>query len=277
VVEDFLGMLPASALVGVVGLYAILRDASFARYRPLGVALGVVFAVYALLGERGGEHLVAACPVVLAAGAAKLDPWLRARRWRYPALAALLVIPGGVAAPFALPLLPVARFEAYSRVLGVTSFADLVSPPREADPQDRAEGPLPTRFGGMFGWPELVRTVGMVVTSLPPEEREDAVILASDAGQAGAIDLFGPSLGLPPVISGADDFWLWGPLGASGKVVVAVGGDEALLRAHFRAVDLVTVFGHSLATPPQRRVRIYVCRDANDPLDVMWPDFKAYD
>ena len=54
---------------------------------------------------------------------------------------------------------------------------------------------------------------------------------------------------------------------ASGNVVVAVGGDEALLRAHFRTVALVTVFGHSLASPAERHVRIYLCRDPVAPLD----------
>jgi hypothetical protein len=112
---------------------------------------------------------------------------------------------------------------------------------------------------------------------LPPEEAKEAVILASNEGRAGAVDTLGPAVGLPPVISGYGSFWYWGTSGASGRVVVAVGGDEAMLRAHFRSVELVTVFGHSLAAPRERRIRIYVCKESTEPLETLWPALKTYD
>jgi hypothetical protein len=167
-----------------------------------------------------------------------------------------------VLAPIVLPILPVARYEAYAKKLHLAA--------RDED----GLVALPPRFAGMFGWPELVRSIDSVSASLPPEDREDAVVLAADGAQAGAVDLFGPALGLPPVVSGQGDFWYWGTAGASGRVVIAVGGDEGFLRAHFGAVALVTVFGHSRAAPGERRVRIYLCKDPVAPLDVMWPEFK---
>jgi len=136
-------------------------------------------------------------------------------------------------------------------------------------------GALPAHFATMFGWPELVRAVTTVVGTLAPEEREEVVVLAGDVGEAGALDFLGAVVRLPPVISGHGDFWAWGPAGASGKVLIAVGGDDAFLRAHFRSVEVVTVFGHSLALPAERHLRIYLCRDAVAPLDVMWAEFKA--
>jgi hypothetical protein len=258
-------MLPTSAIVWLTGLWALLALRRFAIYRPFGVAFVLSFIVWAFGTTSDSAHLASTYPILFAAGAAALDPWLVPRRWAYAVLAALLVIPGAVLVPIVLPVLPVAKYAAYARKLHLA--------PRD----DAGLGSLPPRFAGMFGWPELVRSVDSVAAVLSPEDREDAVVLASDSGQAGAIDLFGPALSLPPVISGRGDFWQWGTAGASGRVVIAVGGDEAFLHAHFASVALVTVFGHSLAGPSERRVRIYLCRDAVAPLDVMWPDFKSYD
>jgi hypothetical protein len=258
-------MLPTSAIVWHTGLWALLAVRRFATYRPFGVAFVLSFIAWAFASASDSAHLASMYPILFAAGAAALDPWLAPRRWAYAVLAAVLVLPGAVLVPIVLPVLPVAKYVAYARMLHLG--------PRD----DSGLGSLPPRFAGMFGWPELVRSVDSVAASVPPQDREDAVVLATDSGQAGAIDLFGPALSLPPVISGRGDFWQWGTAGASGNVVIAVGGDEVFLHAHFRSVALVTVFGHSLAGPSERRVRIYLCKDPVAPLDVMWPDFKSYD
>ena len=268
-IRQFAVMLPPSAILWVAGLWALFRDKRFETYRPLGVEFVIGFLVWAFFGDAESEHLAAIYPVLFAAGAAALDPWLDARRWAYGAFAGVVFVVGMVLVPLTLPVLPVAKYEAYADK-GCTSGRA----PRSATPKARSRLGSP---GCRPGWPELVRSVDTVIASLPPEEREEAVILASDAGQAGAIDLFGPALNLPAVISGHGEFWRWGTAGASGKVVVAVGGDEAFLRAHFRTVDLVTVFGHSLAAASRRHVRIYLCHDGVAPLDVMWPDFRAED
>jgi hypothetical protein len=182
-------------------------------------------------------------------------------------LAVLLVLSGAMVLPFAIPVLSVAKFERYARAV------HFGRPDGERDPAEL----LPRQYAEMFGWPELVRTVNSVAEALSPDERMEAVVLAGNAGRAGALQVFGPAVGLPPVISGSGPFWAWGTDGATGKVVVAVGGDEAFLRAHFHTVEIVTVFGHSLASPAERRVRIYICRDGVLPLDVMWPEFKTDD
>ena len=52
-----------------------------------------------------------------------------------------------------------------------------------------------------IGWPELVNEVARIYSSLPAEERTRTGILVGNYGEAGAINLYGPALGLPPVIS----------------------------------------------------------------------------
>ena len=52
-------------------------------------------------------------------------------------------------------------------------------------------------FNEEIGWPELVQTIASIRDSLPVQERSRLGILAAGSGQAGAINLYGPALGLP--------------------------------------------------------------------------------
>jgi Dolichyl-phosphate-mannose-protein mannosyltransferase len=257
-------MLPANLMVWGAGLVALFRVPSLAPYRFIGVAFAALAGVAVIAGSS--SLLVPAYPILFAAGGAALDGWLGARRWRLPVLFSLIALNGVVALPLALPLLRVHKYERYARALGV-------APPAP----DLEEPPLPPHFAEMFGWPELVRAVGNVADALPPLDREEALVLAGNVYEAGALTALGPALGLPKVISGDGSFYFWGTRGASGNVVIAVGVPEALLKSHFSAVESVMVVGHSLALPQERHLRIFVCKDPVAPLESVWHDFKTVD
>jgi len=271
--EQLRMMLPTTALVWGAGLVALLRPppasggTALAPYRFFGVAFVALFVVYLLVGPSAAGFVLPFYPILVAAGVAALDAWLSSPGWRYGILAGLVAIPGIAAVPLALPLFRVAGYASYVRALHLPGTVD-----------GRTGLPLlPDRFGDMYGWPEMVRTVATVVDALPIEDRREAVVLASNVGEAGALEMFGSLVELPGVISGHDSFWTWGTGFASGKVVVAVGGDEQLLRQHWSSVEVATVFGHSLATAGERRVRIDVCRGPVESLDAMWRGFRRYD
>src|SRR5262249_58451974 len=52
-------------------------------------------------------------------------------------------------------------------------------------------------LGETIGWRELAGTVAGVYHALPVQERARAVIFTANYGEAGAIDRYGPALGLP--------------------------------------------------------------------------------
>ena len=75
----------------------------------------------------------------------------------------------------------------------------------------------------MLGWPEQVAAVAEVFRGLSPEDRSKAIIIAANYGEAGAIDFYGPRLGLPNAVSAAGTYWFFGPGTKPGDVAVTVG------------------------------------------------------
>src|SRR5690606_26636442 len=132
-------------------------------------------------------------------------------RWLRPALAAAIVAFAVVALPLALPVLPVERYVAYAEALG-----------RGPTTEERHElGDLPQHYADMHGWEALVDAVETAWRAVPASERAATVVLGQNYGEAGAVEVLGGPRGLPPAVSGHNNYWLWGPPpGAIRNVIV---------------------------------------------------------
>ena len=131
-------------------------------WRALAWAYGLLFVFFALTAGAKIYYLAGAYIYLLAAGSVAIDGWLAARRGRMRDLMVATAISTAVALPLVLPVLPAAD-------IGWTYKVN----------QQLAES---------MGWPQLVRTVRTVWTSLPPSQRASAVIFTADYGEAGAIN-----------------------------------------------------------------------------------------
>lgn len=260
-------MSPLSAPLWLLGLGALLASARLSRWRALGVAFACVFLLLVVNGKSRVGYLAPAFPPLFAAGAAFADAWLSARVWAYPASAAAIVVGGAIGLPFAVPVMPIYAFERYAERLGQTPRSD----------EKKEIGPLPQYYADMFGWKELTENVAIVYGSLSDEERREAAIYAGNYGEASAIELFGPDAHLPAPISGHNSYWLWGPRGASGRVVIVVGSDPERWRSRCESVEVVAVVSHSLVMPYEDHLPISVCRQTKEPLELLWPKVKHYD
>ena len=120
----------------------------------------------------------------------------------------------------------------------------------------------------------MAATVARVYQDLPAADRADCAILAGNYGEAGAIDYYGPSFGLPKALSGHNSYFYWGPRGYSGACMIIFGERSNEFITYFGDVQRAATIVSPLAMPNEREVPVYVCRKPREPLSVLWPRFK---
>jgi 4-amino-4-deoxy-L-arabinose transferase-like glycosyltransferase len=224
------------------GLLWTLRDP---RMRPVGIAAAFVIGAEFILGGKP-YYPGAVYTILFAAGAVGLS--LAALR------ATVYSVAGVACAVLALPVLPAATL-AHVQLQKLNS--DL---------------------GEQIAWPREVSLVARIYSALPPAQRSVTAILADNYGQAGAIDRYGPSLGLPQAYSGHNAFWWWGPPPSSDTAVIAIGGDPVILREDFASVRLAAVYDNGLGISDQEQgTPIYVATGLRTSWATAWPTFRHYD
>lgn len=255
---------PLTLLVWGVGLAVLLLHPSLRRFRCLAwfyLALLVLF----ILQKGKPYYLMAAYPILFAAGAYAWERWLR-RTWMRSAAVALLVTFGIVTVPMALPVLPVDTFIRYSETLGM----------RPASGERYAEGKLPSYYANMFGWEKFAALVDSVYCSLSPEEQAHCGIYGQNYMQAGAIDFYGRQYGLPHALSGHNSYWLWGRGEQLSEVMIVVAGSERDLKEIFEDVEERGRFLDDYIQPIHNNLPIYVARKPKVPFKAVWPKVRFY-
>ena len=205
---------------------------------------------------------------MLAAGAVALETGLADRRVRW-ALGAVVGVSGLVSLPMALPILPPNQLVAYSRALGLAPSATAT--------EAGALSALPQYFADMFGWREMAAEVSAVYRALPAEERQRAVFFGRNYGEAAALEIDGPAYNGPPVVSAHNNYYLWGPGGHDGSVVIMVGGDRTRLARLFGDVQASGRIENRFAMPFETNIDIEILRAPKEPLQEAWPKLKHYE
>jgi hypothetical protein len=187
-VFDFLLLTnPFAVPVAVAGVVTLLRDRAL---RPIGAAVAAVPVAYFALGGKS-YYAMPTVFFALAAGAVPVARWLTRRRF--------VVVAVGYAAVFvvALPqVLPVLPLHTAIRVGVVRARSDY---------QDE------------LGWPAFAAQVHGLA-------RGEDVVVTSNYGEAGALELFGHDL--PPVASTDVTFRYWRPA-VAGRRAIIVGFTRA--------------------------------------------------
>ncbi|MBC5823337.1 MAG: hypothetical protein GIW99_04410 [Candidatus Eremiobacteraeota bacterium] len=116
-----------------------------------------------------------------------------------------------------------------------------------------------------------------VYQGLAPGERSKAFIFASNYGEAAAIDFFGRRDGLPPALSGHNQYWLWGPRGYDGSVLIDVNATVENDRKVCRSARQVATFSAPYVMPYEDDISIVVCRGLKQPVSTLWPKLKDYE
>jgi hypothetical protein len=188
-------------------------------------------------------------------------------QWIKPIFVGAIVAMGALCAPLVLAILPPDKLITYMRAIHM-------EPPRTETSHTEA---LPQIFADQFGWEQMASSVAHVYHHLRPEDEKRAAIFCQNYGEAGAIDFFGPKLGLPPVISGHQNYFLWGPRDWNGEVVLVLDSNDEDERGLFASVeDLGQVVSSPWAMPFERRRHIYLCRDLKISVREFWPRAKNW-
>ncbi|MCP3804649.1 glycosyltransferase family 39 protein [Allokutzneria sp. A3M-2-11 16] len=180
-------LLPVLVPVWIAGMVRLWRDPALRWARALPMAYLVLCAALLVLGGKP-YYSMPLLLLLVAAGAEPTTRWFATKRPVKRALSgAVVAVSVALSFMIALPLLP-------PDALGGS--------PVMAVNREQAE---------QIGWPGFAANVASVWQRIPPEQRDKAVILARNYGQAGALDRYGAEHGLPRTYSGHMSFADWGP------------------------------------------------------------------
>jgi 4-amino-4-deoxy-L-arabinose transferase-like glycosyltransferase len=225
--------------------------------RALVISYAVLFVFFAVTTGSKIYYLAGAYIPLLAGGAIMIDHRLDSRA-HARSLATGLAISVVAALPIALPVLPATDAQwAY----GINQVG-----------------------GETVGWPSLVRTVETAWRALPAGLRPHALIVASNYGEAGAINELGRGRGLPVALGDQNSEWWWGIDARPPSAVLAVApgprsvtGYDSYLRQFFSSVRAVATLDNSAGFHNQEwHGHVYLCRGLTLPWATTWRELRHY-
>lgn len=263
--EQVLFLHPLELPLWLGGLVWYFASEEGRRFRFLGWAYLIVLSVFIFMNGKS-YYPLPYYPILMAAGGLAFERFVSVQRRRRLAVAfPSIVVMGGLATiPFGVPVLPVGAFLRYSQ--GLPAFHVKT----ERDPTV----PLPQLYADMFGWDTMAHVVSDVYHTIPAAERPGCAILAGNYGEAGAIDYYGPKLGLPKAISGHNSYFDWGPRQYTGDCVIIFGERATEFVKLFGDVRQLATISNPHAMDVEQNVPVFLCRKPLAPLASLWPHFK---
>ena len=245
----FAGVLVIPLLVA--GLVRLWR-AAVLRFLAITSALLVVFVLAWIPGKT--YYAEGTAPALVAAAAAAAEGWIArgrrpGRRRRLVVAAPLVSI--AISAQAILPIVPIAYLHDVPNLDKLTT-ADT------------------------FGWPQLTRAVAAQDAALARAGQAPSAIFTGHFGEAGALDVLGTAAHLPPVLSGSNNYWVWGPERASDRVVLVVDA-IAWLRPYFAHCRVLTTYYAPYHVPSDfTGLDIGVCTGPVAGWRTLWPHLQNY-
>lgn len=266
--EELLHFNVVAAPLWIAGLLWLLVSRDGRRFRTLGIVWVATLLILVANGNAKPEYLSPAFAPLLAAGGVAFERLLHRGRSAWPAsvYACAVVLNAALVAPLVLPLLPLPRYLAYAKALGVAPSTS----------EKKALGPLPQHFADMFGWPEMAESIAGVYRSLPEADRAKTAVYVYNYGEAAAVDFFGGPLGLPPALCAHNNYFLWGARGQKPEIFLVYGGRREGPERVFSSVEAGAVFTNPWVMPYESDRTVWICRGLKMPLAEIWPGEKNF-
>ncbi|HET9781851.1 MAG TPA: glycosyltransferase family 39 protein [Candidatus Dormibacteraeota bacterium] len=248
-VQQLLLFNPLFLVPGIAGMVVLRRDRRFAPLVYVGVFVELIFFA------SGGKSYYPApiYPALYAAGAVWLDGRIHAR-WPAVAFATATIVLVLVILPLGLPVLDAQAMVRQNLWKTRKDYAD------------------------MIGWRELAQATAKAYDSLPANEKASAIVMAQNYGEAGAIDYYGPALGLPNAVSPHLTYWYWAPRNMDPSTVVLVGFDQSFADAHFAQCQNVgTITNNRGIHNDEYGGLVLICTQPRQPLSSYWKSIQTLD
>jgi 4-amino-4-deoxy-L-arabinose transferase-like glycosyltransferase len=257
---DYAGALPGEIIylglvmapLVVAGFVVLWRTAEL-RFIAIAATLVLVYVVAWVPGKVYYADGVAAA--VLAAGAAATERWIargRRARTRQSLVIAATLIGVAVTLPQVLPILPASAVHSLPAAAQDSSVGDSI------------------------GWPQLTRAVAAQDAALVRAGQAPTSIFTGYYAEAATLAVYGAADHLPPVLSGNNAYWMWGPGRAADRNVLVV---DALgrLRPYFASCHVLATYN-----PPYHvqndwtDIQIGLCTGPTASWGALWPHLKFY-
>lgn len=245
--------------LAATGLWFLSAKEQEKRYAAVGWMVIVTFFLFWIAKARF-YYTAPIYPVLLAAGSVAFGNWrktaIRAKALFLNGLQWAGIFSSG--ALFALFVMPIAPF-------GGDGW--------------QITSKLHDQFREQIGWTDLADNVARVYNSLPAEERARTGILTGNYGEGGALNLYGPSRGLPTAMSGTNSFWYRGYDKREPQTVIVVGLERQEAEANFSncvvAAKNTNPFGVE-NEESRDHPEIYLCRGLKATWPEFWKKFQRY-
>lgn len=268
-IQQFVTVNPLALPLWLGGLYFLFFTTAGKPYRAFGWAYLFLY-VFFMLQKAKFYWLSPAYPALFAGGAYALELLVNKRprlNWLQPATIWTIAITGLLLMPFAIPILPLQTFLQINAQSGGTQVKS----------ENLATSALPQNFADRYGWPELAASVKQAYDTLTPQEQAETCIFTANYGEAGAIDFYGPALGLPKAISGHNSYFIWGPQGCSGKVLITVNIPMTdLLVSGFESVEPAGQTSCTYCMPYENGAPIFIARGLKVNVQDAWQGVKSF-
>ncbi len=239
----------------VMGLWYYFTRAG-AKYRLLAWMYLATFVLFVIAQARS-YYLGPLYPVLIAGGAIVWERWVGQRSVALKmAVSWVLLVVGGV-----------------------TSFLFFTPAAAINSGLWRHVAKLHENYTEEIGWTELAKTVADVYATIPAEERARTGILVGNYGEAGAINLYGPQYGLPPVISGTNSLWYRTYPKNEPQTLIVVGWDADDVKEEFQSCQLAAQNTNAYGVRNEEsrdHPDIFLCRGMRRSWHDFWPHFQRY-
>jgi 4-amino-4-deoxy-L-arabinose transferase-like glycosyltransferase len=242
-----------------MGLWFLSAKEQGRRYAVVGWMVLVTLLLFWLAKARF-YYTAPIYPVLLAAGSVAFGNWLKTAKGGIARTVnrlqwALILLNGAVFAVFVMPIAP----------FGGAAW--------------RVTSKLHDQFREEIGWQELTEHVAQVFNSLPAEERVRTGILAGNYGEGGALNLYGPAMGLPHAMAGTNSFWYRGYDPREPQTVILVGLEKEEAEANFTSCSVAAKNTNRLGVENEEsrdHPDIYLCHGLKGSWEDFWKKFRRY-